>query len=323
YSQLEAIAVELFNQQYGFHLSRNNLCLIPGHQHVLSKIALQLLSGQIVVVTCPGSLTINNILAEVGALPIPLQVHPSGIDPVQLEALCKTHRVKALLIDTASYCMMAGEMNASLMDELIILAEKYHFLIIEHNSDRELWFGPGHYPLIANRRHRDRLIYLGCLSSLITPLNYFGVVAGPDHFTGAFKEKWLKSSLDESREIAGTVHQLLIAGETHQSLKKLRKIFYEKRETAAMLIRTYLGDHVTFSMPPAGLACWLYLKDHSIIDPLTDELRNEGILLRPQADYSTGYPAYPALFFGFGRLPILQIEEVLQSLNDLFGKLRK
>src|SRR3546814_7382464 len=75
--------VELFNQQYGFHLSRNNLCLIPGHQHVLSKIALQLLSGQIVVVTCPGSLTINNILAEVGALPIPLQVHPSGIDPVQ------------------------------------------------------------------------------------------------------------------------------------------------------------------------------------------------------------------------------------------------
>src|SRR3546814_8220810 len=90
-----------------------------------------------------------------------------------------------------------------------------------------------------------------------------------------------------------------------------------------MLIRTYLGDHVTFSMPPAGLACWLYLKDHSIIDPLTDELRNEGILLRPQADYSTGYPAYPALFFGFGRLPILQIEEVLQSLNDLFGKLRK
>src|SRR3546814_14001475 len=90
--------------------------------------------------------------------------------------------------------MMAGEMNASLMDELIILAEKYHFLIIEHNSDRELWFGPGHYPLIANRRHRDRLIYLGCLSSLITPLNYFGVVAGPDHFTGAFKEKWLKRS---------------------------------------------------------------------------------------------------------------------------------
>src|SRR3546814_16416959 len=94
-----------------------------------------------------------------------------------------------------------------------------------------------------------------------------------------------------------------------QRMKKLRNNFYEKRETAAMLIRNYLGDQVNFSMPPAGLACWLYLKDHSIIDPLTDELRNEGILLRPQADYSTGYPAYPALFFGFGRLPILQIEE--------------
>src|SRR3546814_3976194 len=76
-----------------------------------------------------------------------------------------------------------------------------------------------------------------------------------------------------------------------------------------MLIRIYLGDHVTFSMPPAGLACWLYLKEHSIIDPLTDELRNEGILIRPQADYSTGYPAYPALFIGFCRLSILQIED--------------
>src|SRR3546814_12951983 len=114
--------------------------------------------------------------------------------------------------------MMAGEMNASLMDELIILAEKYHFLIIEHNSDRELWFGPGHYPLIANRRHRDRLLYLGCMSSLITPLNYFGVVAGPDHFTGAFKAKWLKSSLDERRQLAGTVITLLYTVKTQKSL---------------------------------------------------------------------------------------------------------
>ncbi|MDX3916963.1 MAG: GntR family transcriptional regulator [Pseudosphingobacterium sp.] len=300
-----------------------NYCVLPWGVHILEFLAERFLSGRMVMVCCPFDSMVMDILKKNLVFPLPLQVFPDerSISLIQVEALCKTQPVKVLLLDTSAFMAVAGPLVKEKMEGLLLLANKYHLLIIEYNPDYDLWFGEGKYPLISSLRWQDHVLYLGRFSSLLSPLNR-GFLCGSEQLMEMFAAD-LKGAGPASFDILDeTTSELLASDRLSFEAREIRKRLITLRRKVEELLTSYLGEYVSFFLPPAGLSCWLYLKEGIDSGRVLEEAESHGIRLLHQSEVYLGYPAGNALYFAFAGLDAEMAREIILMLRDIFRDIK-
>jgi DNA-binding transcriptional MocR family regulator len=312
---LEEMLAHYINKQNGAAISADNLCIFGGQQHIFSQVAARLLMGKMVLVICPCDMAIKGILEEMGVLPVSINLQPGGepLDVRQVRALCKALPVSAIVLDMHYYHMTVGMMEMETLGELQSVADELGVLLLEHASDRDLWFGEGAYPIFPAGRDL-RGIHTSYLSNLLSPFCYFGLVAGPEAFISELKQSRHRISFLPDDGVTDLAGELIGKGSFRLQTGRLQRDYREFREEVFRLLDGKITPYATFHIPPSGLSCWLVLKDGFDVQAAVGHAGAAGIRLEPQAGHHFDSIEDRAILFGFATLAPHQLEKAISSL---------
>lgn len=170
--------------------------------------------------------------------------------------------------------------------ELVELAERYGFVVLEDNPYGELrWAGeqtPSIGAIAARRGSGDRVVTLGSASKVLSPGLRLGWMRGPAWLLDAVVK--LKQSADLH---TSSLDQLLAAdvlGDVRFMAAHLERIRLSYRDRSGALvdaIEQVVGDHVEARRPDGGMFVWARLSDGSSSSDLFERALDAGVSFVP------------------------------------------
>ena len=149
-------------------------------------------------------------------------------------------------------------MSASRRKELLRLAEKYDFLVIEDSPYNELRYqGSEINPIISMKS--DRVLFLGTFSKILAPGFRIGWVAGNKKLIR--KLEIIKQSIDLCTNTFSQkiIQRYLNTGKIEEQIKKIKDIYGSKRELLLKALDEYMPEVVKWTRPKGGMFIWLTL----------------------------------------------------------------
>jgi len=317
----EVILAKQLNKQYDATISNEHLCLFGGQQHIFSHLAYRLLAGKMALVICPCDPVILSILEENGVIPMAVNLHPGGepLDLRHINSMCSVFPVSAIVLDRHFYHLTAGSLTKDTMDGLLAIASRHDILVIDHMADHDLWFGSGKYPIHATGKHPN-LLQSFHLSTHVSPFCYFGLIIGPATYINNLKRSRQHNAHLPDDGLAESASEALLHGKYQHQHARLHHRFATLRQTVKQSLRQRLGKHVSFFMPPSGLACWLQLQPHMASPEVDGLLQRSGIRILSADRHYLEQPTPSSYLFGFGSLEPFEADQAIAALQELFDQ---
>ncbi len=101
-------------------------------------------------------------------------------------------------------------------------------------------------------------------------------------------------------------------GEVHRHLRKLLKVYEERRQLMCTLFKDKLGDYVQFNAPPGGLAMWTQWDPSLNLMRISKNCQKKKLHLPPTLLYQNEHTT--AMRLGFGNL---NQEELVMAVSTL------
>ncbi len=167
----------------GIACSADNICIVRGTQMGIF-VATRLLSGarDTAVLESLSYPPAREAFRAVGAEVASVGLDHEGMRLDELEALCRWRRVSAVYVTPHHQFPTTVVMRPERRMHLLALAEQFGFAILEDGYDHEFHFA--HRPLLplASADWRGKVVCVGSLSKLLSPLRRIGYLAAPTEF---------------------------------------------------------------------------------------------------------------------------------------------
>ena len=232
----------------------------------------------------------------------------------ELEKICLRQQVKVVFIRPAAGIPNGLPLSQARCRQLMALADKHHFVIIEKYNEHEFW--PGPTPITFwDTYNKGRVIYLGAVSRMTYPLNSIGIIVGPADFMVTLR------SIAKSFSVPDRVSELLLANMVRQgTFSRLQDDMlrqYQVRSSAVdIILRNSLSGLATYTMPTAGFVVWVELCEEFDPAPVLDELAELG-LYSPDAltGFYTGKPV-KAFMVCFGSTAVEKLKSGIKLIAE-------
>jgi GntR family transcriptional regulator / MocR family aminotransferase len=312
----EAIS-QMLGQDRGLTATAQNICITRGSQMALYLVAQALIEpGDVVVVDelsyPPAWQAFRHARAQIVTVPLDNE----GTITDEIEKLCLKKKVKAVFTTPHHQFPTTVTLRPERRLQLLELAARYGFAIVEDDYDHEFHFS--HKPVLplASADQHGSVIYLGSLSKLIAPGVRIGYVAAPRELIEEIKS--IRAIVDRQGDpvLEESVADLMQAGEIYRHARKAFRIYQQRRELFARLMREQLGDRVSFQVPDGGLAFWVNF--HGIaVDTLFSSALENKVSMIPGSYFSFDKKIIPASRLGFASLKPEELEEGVKRLRKL------
>ncbi|MER8845166.1 MULTISPECIES: rhizopine catabolism transcriptional regulator MocR [Mesorhizobium] len=251
----EAIAGYLISAR-GVRCSPEQIVITTGAQAAFDLLARLLLDpGDTVWAEEPGYYAAKATFTVAGANIVPLVVDRDGWQMNQPE-------VSPRLIYVTPACQhpLGITMRMDQRLRLFEIAERNNSWIIEDDFDGEYRFQGRPVPAIQSMDYADRVIYVGTFAKLLFPALRLGFMVLP-----AALCEGIPHALSTTGQFAPLLLQAALAdfideGHMTRHLKRMRRIYAERRKLFYELCQTELADHMTLSAAEAGIqvVAWLH-----------------------------------------------------------------
>jgi GntR family transcriptional regulator/MocR family aminotransferase len=304
----EAVA-GMLKADRGLDCSAENICITRGSQMAI-YLAARLLAapGDEVIFEALSYPPAREAFAAAGARIVSVGLDEAGVLPEELERACASGAVRAIYTTPHHQFPTTVVLPQQRRIQLLSLAEQYGFAIVEDDYDHEFHFA--HRPMLplASAHGWSRLIYIGSLSKLLSPSLRIGfMVAAPEVIARAAAEiMMIDRQGDPVTEAA--MAELMISGALKSHTRKVLRIYAARRECLAAALREELGDAVSFTLPPGGLALWVTFA------PRIDV----AALARTALDFGVGITAGQnnGARLGFASLDEQELREAVRRLRE-------
>jgi len=240
----------------------DNFIITTGGQQVIDLAAKSLVNEfDKVVVEDPSFIGGLNSFRSYNAKLIPAPVLDDGLDLDYLEEkILKKEKIKLLYtiptFQNPSGITMSLEKRKNLLD----LAEKYDFLILEDNPYGELRFMGEDIPTIKSLDKLGRVIYAGSLSKVLSPGLRIGFCAADK----IILEKMIvcKQVSDVHTPVLNQMlaHRVLCSMDFDKHIQKAQKLYGEKCAHMLACMDKYFPQGVKYTRPEGGIFIWVDLK---------------------------------------------------------------
>lgn len=276
----EAIAGYLISAR-GVRCSPEQIVVTTGAQAAFDLLARLLLDpGDTVWLEEPGYYAAKATFTVAGANIVPLVVDRDGWQMNQPE-------VSPRLIYVTPACQhpLGITMRMDQRLRLFEIAERNNSWIIEDDFDGEYRFQGRPVPAIQSMDYADRVIYVGTFAKLLFPALRLGFMVLP-----AALCEGIPHALSTTGQFAPLLLQAALAdfideGHMTRHLKRMRRIYAERRKLFYDLCQTELADHMTLSAAEAGIqvVAWLHERyDDRAVVQCADKL---GVNASPLSKY--------------------------------------
>lgn len=301
------------------HTELDNIQIISGAQqgiNLISQIFIQ--NGDLVVVEDPTYKGATSSFKEKGATIEKVSLEEEGINLRELESFLKYNKIKLLYIIPTFHNPTGITLSSKKKIELLKLADKYDFYIVEDDSNSELYFSEKVLPLKSFDK-KDRVIYIKSYSKVFMPGFRLGFMVAPSEFIKEITRTKYSSDISTSG-LNQRIFQYLLEKDIWKNYtEKLREDFKKKQEF--LYLKLLKIPNITFQKPEGGLSFWLKLPENISGEALYFKLSKFGIRVIPGTVFSLNFTNYIRLSFAQCNLKdiekgITTLEKIILELND-------
>jgi len=273
----------------------SQILLTHGASQGLDLVARRLTQpGDTVFVDDPGYSNLLSALRLRGLNVVGVPMTPTGPDVAALERLLALHQPRLYFTNTQLHNPTGASYSAASAFQVLRLAERHPFLIVEDNVSADLV--PGRAITLAGADQLRRVVYVGSFSKAIAPgLRVGFVVAEPGLLEELVYFK-LVSGMSTPGINERLVHAIFMEGHVRKHVEHLRDRLAKAQERICR--RLEHAGFVRFLEPGAGMFVWARPQEGEA-DALALSRRalEKGILLAPGHLFRPGLEPSPWLRF--------------------------
>ena len=197
---------------------------------------------------------------------------------------------------------------------LLNFARAHDAFIFEDDFYAEFRFTGPPLPCLQGIDDFSRVIYAGTMSKILYPSLRLGYLVAPGQLIDPLVK--IRSTMDQHSSAIdqATLAQFINEGFFLSHIKRMRKLYAERREFFIKEFNKLLGDRFILQIPEAGLnfVAWLRREtDFARVASISAEI---GIKPTPLSSYCMQAKLKPAFLFGFAGWTNAQIRESLLRL---------
>ena len=315
----QAIA-EYVNLERGAHATPERIIILTSSQQALALCSHVLMdSGDAIAVEDPAYQGAQKAFNTAGLNCLPVPLDEKGLCIASLNAL--TEPAKALYL-TPSHQYPTG-VTLSLDRRLAVInwANHHRAWIIEDDYDSEFHYEGKPMACVQGLDAFNRTIYIGTFTKSLFPgLRIAWMIVPAELVEPLTMARTLMDGHTASMTQL-TVAKFLEGGHFSAYVRMMRGVYVARRDKLARLLEQYLADFVVGITPAGGMQMPCYLKDGLSETVVADAARRAGIDMLGLTGLYASKPASPGFLLGFAAYTEKEMEDAVEKLATLFGRL--
>jgi GntR family transcriptional regulator / MocR family aminotransferase len=203
--------------------------------------------------------------------------------------------------------------------QLLALARKHRFAILEDDYDHEFHYEGRPVLPLASRDPHGVVIYIGTLAKILAPGLRLGFVVAPRPLIDRLaRERHLVDRQgDHAIEIA--IAELIEDDELGRHTRKMRRIYHARRDAFITALREHLGDRLAFHVPTGGLALWAVVQPGLDVERWSKRALDHGVQFQPGSQFCLTPRRLAAARFGYGTCTEAELRIAVRRLAQAAG----
>jgi len=317
YSVFENQLCNFLNATRGFHIKPTNLISTRSTEmslYIISQLLIR--KKDVVLVGNLSNYNANMIFQEAGANIKPIPIDENGLDIDYIEKHFTKGKIRCVYVCSNRDYPTTNTLSAERRLQLLQLAKKYQFAIIEDDYDYDFQLeGSAILPMASSDKY-GMVIYLGKLGQSLFPNFQTGFVVAPENLI--LEAKNYLQMLDKQGDLIQeqVLSELIYEGEIHRMLKKSVLIYKQRRDYTCECFKRYFNKNIQFKKPSGGLAIWIVFQPSVSLIQLSEEVSRLDVFLPKTTLYQDKKTC--AIRFGFGHLNEEEIDIVVKKLKQAY-----
>ena len=250
-----------------------------------------------------------------------VKIFPRALDSqgIVIARSRKEQLPKIIYVTPSHHFPLGVTMTLQRRADLLGFARNHNVFIFEDDYDAEFRFVGSPLPSLQGIDNANRVIYAGTVSKILCPSLRLGYVIVPEHLVDSFAK--IRSAMDQhsSPIDQATLARFITEGFFLSHIKRMRKLYAERRDFFIKHFNELLGDRFTLQIPEAGLNIVAWLKREEEFAAIRRITLDIGVRPSPLSFFCNQVKLKPAFVFGFAAWTPTQIRESLIKLASALG----
>lgn len=319
---LREVLVNYLNSTRGLNITKENLLITRGSQMgIWLSSQLLLKKDDIIVVGETNYGSANATFLNQEAKLVYVTVDENGLNTEEIETLCKQKQIKAVYVTSHHHHPTTVTLSANRRIHLLNLAREYNFAIIEDDYDYD--FNYDHAPILPLASHdtNGNVIYIGSVCKTVAPVFRVGyMLASKDFVDEASK---LRGFMDRQGDalLELTFADFIKSGDLDRHIRKVMKVYKQRRDLFCTLLEQELGDYFEFDVPKGGMAVWVKLHPSYSWAQVAEMALKHHLVIGEWQRYDMGNIGHNAIRIGFAAHNENELHELVEKLKKTFQEI--
>ncbi|CAM1354954.1 PLP-dependent aminotransferase family protein [Tenacibaculum ascidiaceicola] len=322
--KLREVLATYLNSSRGLKVTKENILITRGSQMGMWLSTQLLLKENDVIIVGETNYSSADITFQYQKAQIKrVSVDENGIVVDQIEKICKKQPIKAVYVTSHHHHPTTVTLSAQRRIHLLNLAQKHNFAIIEDDYDYD--FNYNHAPILPLASHdtSGNVIYIGSVCKTVAPVFRIGyLVASEDFVNEAAK---LRGYIDRQGDalLELTFAEFIKSGDLDRHIRKLMKIYLQRRDLFCNLLKKEFGDYFQFKVPKGGMAIWVQLNKQYSWNEVAKEARKHQLEIGEWQRYDLANKKHNSIRIGFASYSNEEIKMLFERLKMTFEGIKK
>jgi len=306
----------MLTMERGLHIDHDNICIVRGSQMGLYITAKALLKPGDIVITERLSYGPARLAFEsCGARVLTVDTDHDGLMVENLDMLCKSHPVRFVYVTPHHQFPTTVMMAADRRNQLLALARKHNFKILEDDYDHEFHYARLPVLPIASQDTDGYVIYIGSLSKVLAPGLRVGYLAGSKEFIKQCTSNVMIIDRQGNPVTELAAAELMNSGELKRHIRRTLIIYNQRRCLLDNLLKQNFSHEFSYVAPQGGLAFWLKLNPRLSYSTFLKQAELNGLAFSQGSIYQANDHTVDAIRLGFGSSDEKQMNFALAKLK--------
>ncbi len=263
------VLVEKVRREHGLELTAAQLMIVAGSTHAVDMLArLYARPGGVVLVEMPTYMDTLHVLRDQQLELCSVPMDEDGLLPAaleeQIEQLYARGTFPSLLYSIPTFHNPTGRtLSQTRRLEVIELARRYNFWIVEDDVYRDLAFVETVPPSFAALTGGERVLSIGSFSKTLAPgLRLGWLVAPAQEIQRCMACGTTQMSGGANPLVAHMVAEYCKSGAWEPHIHLLRSRYQMRRDVALAALTSFMPAEITWTHPQGGFFIWLSLPEY-------------------------------------------------------------
>jgi GntR family transcriptional regulator / MocR family aminotransferase len=222
-----------------------------------------------------------------------------------------------VILTPSSQFPLGGPLPQARRNAFIAWAQQNNAWIIEDDYDSEFRYAGRPIPSLASLDTQQRTLYIGSFSKIFSHGLRMGFIAVPAGLVADFSDSLRRFGSKASIMPQRPLGLFMQNGGFYRHIRRVRRIYAERRQVFINLLQTHLGELVTYDDHKAGMHIAVKLPDVLNDTKISKKLAQHGITCHPLSSYYASSSAQNGLLMGFCSFTESEMEQAMRKLKQV------